>query len=533
MDPTNTKDQLNSDPSYLAECELVHHPNEAAFNQADSPKDDTIHESDNRSNSPSIDHVTDGEGYVDDIALSIPNHHHHLVDDDDYDRSTSQANDPPDITNDESHSLHVTFADQATYHTIPLYQSTNQSIIQLINKYFPYIILTLAILSISCAGTLLKLLSDTPPLLKAFWRLFFMSVVLSAGFAYQWKTLGNQPVEHSSSQSVNQLSNQPRLLTIKQKFWLRETWIVFMISGMSCSAHFGFWISSLNYTSLAHSLFFVSTYPIVCVVWMLVRRHRLDRLECVGVAVGLIGATLLISDTARAEQEVQSNEQSISPSIFGDVLAFLGSVVFVVYLYAGQRARSWLPLFMYAAPMTLISSIPLLLLSLIVEDVSFAGLTAKSVFGFLAPSSLWILVLIAIGPGGFGHTGVNYCVAHLSPLVISVTMTLEPVLGVIVGLLAGVEAQPHALTLVGGPISVCGTILAIYGTHQREQREKAAGPAYHLRGVSDDSDELLEDRSLSIADDHECNALIEEDSDMSTVSSQANTVHLQGKTSVS
>jgi hypothetical protein len=49
------------------------------------------------------------------------------------------------------------------------------------NRY--YVVLFIAILAISCAGTLLRNLPDTPPLLKAFWRLFFMSIVLAFGSA--------------------------------------------------------------------------------------------------------------------------------------------------------------------------------------------------------------------------------------------------------------------------------------------------------------------------------------------------------------
>ena len=57
-----------------------------------------------------------------------------------------------------------------------------------LNRY--YVVLSVALLAISCSGTLLRNLPDTPPLLKAFWRLLFMSAVLS---------VGSPPLTHSAA----------------------------------------------------------------------------------------------------------------------------------------------------------------------------------------------------------------------------------------------------------------------------------------------------------------------------------------------
>jgi drug/metabolite transporter (DMT)-like permease len=264
------------------------------------------------------------------------------------------------------------------------------------------------------------------------------------------------------------------------RFLSNSSLLTILVSGLAASAHFGFWIWSLNHTSLAHSLFFVSTYPLVVVAIMLCQRKRIDWLEGLGVIIGLIGSALLLTDTSSSSSsssgdEVEgTGEGGVQGVTFvGDLMAFLGAVVFIVYLYAGQRVREWMPLFLYTFPMTLISAIPLLFLSLAIEPVSFSGFTPQSVFGFLAPSSLAVLVLIAILPAGLGHTGINYAVKKVSPLSISVVLTLEPVLGVVVGVVAGVETVPGVLTMVGGPVSMIGCIAAIVGTYRREQNEKA------------------------------------------------------------
>ena len=278
-----------------------------------------------------------------------------------------------------------------------------------------------------------------------------MSFILSVGFVYQYRQADSALID---------------------RFLSNECLLAILAGGLAASAHFGFWIWSLNHTSLAHSLFFVSCYPLVAVAVMLLQRKSINWKEVVGVLLGLAGSALLLADTSTTAADAESS--AIVPvSVSGDVMAFIGAAVFVVYLYAGRSVRGWLPLFLYTAPMTFVSCVPLLFASLIFEDITFRGFTPSSVFGFLAPSSLLILCLIALLPAGLGHTGINFALHHVSPLAISVVLTVEPVLGVVVGVLAGVEAVPGWLTLLGGCATLIGCVTAIVGTHQRETREKA------------------------------------------------------------
>ena len=277
-----------------------------------------------------------------------------------------------------------------------------------------------------------------------------MTFVLSTGFVYQYRQADSALID---------------------RFLSNECLLAITVGGLAASVHFACWIWSLNHTSLAHSLFFVSCYPLVTVAVMLVQRKRINYKEIVGVLLGLAGSGLLLTDTSTTAADADGG--SVVPvSVVGDIVAFMGAVVFVVYLYAGRSVRGWLPLFLYTCPMTFVSCVPLLFASLLLEDVSFRGFTPSSIFGFLAPSSLAILVLIAVLPAGLGHTGINFALQHVSPLAISVVLTLEPVLGVVVGVVAGVEAIPRWLTILGGLGSVVGCVTAIVGTHQRETTEK-------------------------------------------------------------
>src|SRR5690348_11281685 len=101
-------------------------------------------------------------------------------------------------------------------------------------KLHHYLLLLLSILAISSASTLLQQLNPTPPLLKAYWRLSIVSLFMIVPFIYQYKQCTHE--------------------------WLYEyyhgkyTYIYLLLASLCTAAHFGFWIASLNYTTVTHSL---------------------------------------------------------------------------------------------------------------------------------------------------------------------------------------------------------------------------------------------------------------------------------------
>ena len=317
-----------------------------------------------------------------------------------------------------------------------------------------YFILFLSLLAISCAGTLLRKLEPTPVFLKAFWRLFFISWYLAIGFIYQWR--------HTDDET-------------RQRFLQGRTLLILTTTGVITSIHFASWIWSLQHTSLAHSLFFVCAHPLLVCGIMMVQGVRLNKFEWIGVMMGLGGSILMVMDSTRgagsnSDSSVKDDHNSnlIPVTITGDIVAFVGAMAMVGYLYAGKHCRSWLPLFLYAFPVTLTSAIPLLILSAASEDITLYGTRYNSVFGFLGSGAIGTMLLIVIGPGITGHLGINMVLSHIHPLAVSIVITVEPIIGVLVGILFGVETMPHIYTLLGGPLTLIGCLLAVWGTYLRE-----------------------------------------------------------------
>lgn len=259
---------------------------------------------------------------------------------------------------------------------------------------------------------------------------------------------------------------------------------------------------SLDLTSLAHSLLFVTCHPLVfvvgyflvgvavCCVWLVGWLVRFDDLapqvswiEVVGVLVGFGGAALTAADV--------TNDSEVT--FVGDMLAFFGALAMVVYMQCGQTLRAWMPLFMceyiylsyfwfvrihvslffcrYAFPVTFGASLWLvghervgfvfsnlsrslqLIGSAVSEPMTFRGLGSESVFGFLNPTWLPYTIWLVVFPGMLGHTGINAVLRKLSGLIVSVSLTMEPFFGTFIGLWFDEASEPKLFTLIGKTVT--------------------------------------------------------------------------------
>jgi drug/metabolite transporter (DMT)-like permease len=175
--------------------------------------------------------------------------------------------------------------------------------------------------------------------------------------------------------------------------------------------------------------------------------------EIIGAVMGVMGAAITLLD----QGDVQGSHVV---TVFGDFLAFLGAIFVVGYIVCGKILRTWMPIFIYAFPVTLISSILLIPASLILEP----SVSTSDVFGWISVEHLpWFMVLAFIG-GLLGHTGLNTCLRYMSPLTVSTSVTLEPLLGSLIGWFFFDTGVPGFWTWIGGPILIVGLLLVIYGT---------------------------------------------------------------------
>jgi len=298
-------------------------------------------------------------------------------------------------------------------------------------------LLVAAVCGVSSAGALFQHVDAVPPLLRASWRLQLTSIVLAPIFIFQWC--------------------QQNLVT-KKRMFEKKTLLILTVSSCALALHFGAWVASLDATSLTHSLLFVTAHPLIIIVGMGVLStfyigfRQPSRLEVLGAMIGFSGAAVTLLDQG-------SQQGGHTVTLWGDSLAFFGAVFVVGYIVSGRILREWMPIFLYAFPVTLLASLLLLPASWLMEPefttFGMAGWTDAEFFP-------WFLALALIA-GLLGHTGLNTCLRYISPLVISTSVTLEPVLGSLIGWAFFDAGIPGRWTWVGGPILVLGVLMVIYG----------------------------------------------------------------------
>jgi drug/metabolite transporter (DMT)-like permease len=308
--------------------------------------------------------------------------------------------------------------------------------------------LLVAVAAVSTAASAFLLARDVQPGLLAAWRLTLVTVLLAPAAYSQWRA-GDAA--------------------------LRERWAddahLMAAAGVTLGGHFFFWVASTQRTALTHSLLLVSATPLLLAAWALLRRKPLSRGELVGTVASLLGGALLVAD-ARSDKSV---------SLFGDLCAFAAAAFFGIYLTIGQGCRAWCPLFLYVLVVNACAALTLTACAVLLEGASFFGAGKAGIFGWLTvPRYASLTVYLAVVPGIIGHISFNAVLRHISPLVITVALTTEPLFGTLLGAALGVASPPRLFAYLGGVVLMGSTLLVVYSEGKRKEKEKEASAAVTL-----------------------------------------------------
>ncbi|RAH17199.1 MAG: hypothetical protein CMB58_000735 [Methanobacteriota archaeon] len=305
-----------------------------------------------------------------------------------------------------------------------------------------YALLALALLAVSSAGAVLQQMGEVPPLLRASWRMQGTSLVLLPGFAYQWFRMDRSSIS-------------------------RNDWLLMLASSVFLAMHFGSWIWSLDNTSLVHSLLFVTSHPLVVVALMPILGNSARKGHIVGALVGFAGAAITLGDVSGGD----------GVTLMGDMAAFFGAVTVVGYLFIGRHLRSEreIPVFVYAFPVTLLAGIFLAASSMGIEGTSMSNaIPEQSAIGWAEAAWIPWIAYLSLGPGLCGHTVINTVLKWISPIIVSITLLFEPVIGGLIGWLWTGELDLGMWTLVGGPLMLYGAIMVTL----EEGRDEGSGEVH-------------------------------------------------------
>lgn len=267
-------------------------------------------------------------------------------------------------------------------------------------RWLPFVVLGIGLCAISFGAILARLAqaASIPSLAIAAWRLGFAALVVTP-FAL-WMLSQKKPANATLA------AGQAESFTLS-----RRQLGLGLAAGLCLALHFGTWITSLEYTSVASSTALVTTNPLwIGLASFVLFGERPGRAMLAGIGLSLAGSFLIfLSDSQSAAAG--------GNSLLGNTLALVGSWCFSAYLMIGRRLRAGLTLTLY---IWLAYGIAALFLFGAAAG-SGAELSGFGLGGWLA------LAGMALGPQLVGHTSYNWSLKHVSATFVAVVTLGEPI----------------------------------------------------------------------------------------------------------
>ncbi|WP_066763792.1 DMT family transporter [Sphingobium sp. CCH11-B1] len=245
---------------------------------------------------------------------------------------------------------------------------------------FPALLLANLILPI---GAVLVRLADVGPVAAAFWR---VTIAL------------------------------PFLCLLALQSWRRtpptgREWSALVLSGIVFAADLAAWHIGILYTKVANATVFGNMSGLFLPAWaLLVLRQRPDRNQGLAIALATGGMMVMMAG---------SYELSLS-NLHGDLLCILAGLFYTGYLLIVQGARGRLDSWSVLAGSSLASAPALLLCALALGER-------------VMPGNWTPLILLALSSQLVGQGLLTYAVGWFSPLVLGLSLLLQPAVSAILG----------------------------------------------------------------------------------------------------
>lgn len=215
-------------------------------------------------------------------------------------------------------------------------------------------------------------------------------------------------------------------------------------AGIALALHFGGWIASLEYTTVAASTLLVASTPIWTASYdALVGARRLSRRTLAAFVTGGAGLAM-VAGFNRAPPPIPGH------ALLGAALALLGSLAMAAYLIVVRDARATLDTGTIVTRTYAWAAVVLIAAAAIARQPPPA-MHDVSAWGGIAAMALVSQLL--------GHTAINAALRWFSPSTVSFTNLIEPVAAGVLALIVFGEALSPAA--VAGGVVLLGSIAVV------------------------------------------------------------------------
>jgi drug/metabolite transporter (DMT)-like permease len=233
-------------------------------------------------------------------------------------------------------------------------------------------------------GPWLVRLADVGPIASGFWRL-----ALAAPLLILLGRAARQPF--------------PKLN--------RGIWIMLAAGGLFFAADLASWHVGILHTRLANATLFGNITSFTFAAYgFLVARQWPGRNQSFAILLALVGVIVLLG-----------RSYELSPgNMMGDLFCILAGLFYTGYLIAVARTRDVMAPLPALAAVTLAGIVPLLLFALLLGET-------------ILPQNWTPLILLAIGSQVIGQGLMVFAVAHLAPVVVGLSLLVQPIVAAAIG----------------------------------------------------------------------------------------------------
>lgn len=291
------------------------------------------------------------------------------------------------------------------------------------------------------------ILSFSPALVRLAQNAGMPSLVITAGRLLLASLVVTPLVLKQYRKQIRAISRRDLFFAALAGFWM-------------CLGNLGI-IASLEMTTVLSNQVLSSTNPLwVAILEIAILKARLPRVLWLSVAL-VIAGSIIISLSALtgsdAAAQIGADDQHGSV-ILGDILALFGAMANAVYFIIGRKIRHRFSLIPFIWIVYGFGGM---------TGLIFTALSGTPMTGYTGTAYFWLLIA-ALLPQLFGHSGVSYTLAYLPATLVSLVTRVSVISSAFVAFLLFQEV-PQALQIFGGLPILIGIGLAIFAKPAAEK----------------------------------------------------------------
>jgi len=231
----------------------------------------------------------------------------------------------------------------------------------------------------------------------------------------------------------------------------RSTLIVMVGIGLVLAAHFALWITSLEFTSVASSVMLVTAHPVLVAPFAhYFFKERLSTVNMIGIVLSVSGVVLLVYGNYGLSSLTMD-------TLEGNILEILGGIAAGLYILGGRKIRKNVSIVPYAIVVYGVGTLALLIICIFFN---------APVYG-LNIGDYWIILLMAVVSGVFGHTLYNWSLEYVRASLASVILLGEPLFSTIFAfIMPWIHQIPSEFTVAGGSVIILGIYMTSRNTSE-------------------------------------------------------------------